>query len=91
MTTITIDLPDDLAALLTARASANNTTLKSFAQTVLVDALTDRQIDEARLGPYEPSQSEQLMLEKAEADIAAGRWIGNAEVFTKVRATLSRD
>jgi predicted transcriptional regulator len=91
MTTITIDLPDDLAALLTAKASANNTTPKSFAQTVLVDELTDRQIDDARLGPYEPSQSEQLVLEKADADIAAGHWVGNSEVFEKVRATLSRD
>jgi hypothetical protein len=91
MTTITIDLPDDLAALLTAKASANNTTPKSFAQTVLVNELTDRLIDDARLGPYEPSLSEQLMLGKAEADIAAERWAGNAEVFTKVRATLCRD
>jgi hypothetical protein len=91
MTTIIIDLPEDVAALLMAKAIANNTTPQSFAQTVLVDELKDRQIDDARLGPYEPSQSEQLMLEKAEADIAAGRWVGNAEVFTKVRATLSRD
>jgi predicted transcriptional regulator len=91
MTTITLDLPDDVAALLSAQAAANDTTPKAYAEAMLVDELIDRLIDDARLGPYEPSKSELLILEKAEADIAAGRWVSHKDVFAKVRASLRRD
>lgn len=91
MTTITIDLPDDVAAFLQAKAFANNTTPQSFAQAILVDEIQDRQVDEAKLDPYEPSPSELLVLGKAEADIAAGHWLDGGAVIAKVRASLRRD
>jgi hypothetical protein len=72
MTTITLDLPDDVAALLSDQAATHDTTPKSYAEVMLVDELIDRLIDDARLGPYEPSKSELLILEKAEADIRRG-------------------
>lgn len=91
MTTITIDLPDEVAAFLQAKAIANNTTSQSFAQAILVDEIQDRQIDESELDPYEPSSLELLVLEEAEADIAAGHWLDSRAVVAKVQASLRRD
>lgn len=91
MTSITIELPDEVAAFLQAKAFANNTTPQSFAQAIVVNEIQDRQIDESKLAPYEPSPLELLVLEKAEADIAAGNWLENRAVMAKFQATLRRD
>jgi plasmid stability protein len=82
MTTITIDLPEDVASDLRAKAANHHMSLEAFVQESVSHFILS---DESGLEPISLMPEEIVALERAKEDLAAGRTFTHEEVMHQIR------
>jgi predicted transcriptional regulator len=87
MTTITIDLPNEVAVQLQTQAASSKKSLEVFLQECVSDfALSD----ESALDPLDLSPEELKAVESARADLTAGRTFTHEQVMSEMRQRHAR-
>jgi predicted transcriptional regulator len=87
MTTITIDLPDQLTKDLNAKATAWQVSLEVVLQEAAQQFLLN---DESQLDPVDLTPDELSALESAREDLAAGRTVSHKDAMAHFARALAR-
>jgi predicted transcriptional regulator len=87
MTTLTINLSDDIVATLDAQATARRITLEAYIQECLADFTLN---DVSQLDPVDLTPDELLALESAREDLAAGRTVSHKDAMAHFARALAR-
>lgn len=89
MTTITIDLPNDVVALLAEQARLSRTSINELAQSFVVRGLEEEEDVEERWDPS-LTPDDIAAIEEGLADIAAGRVHSVEDVMLDVQLIIDR-
>jgi predicted transcriptional regulator len=87
MTTMTINLSDEVVTSLSAQATARRISLEAYIQECLSDFAFD---DESQLEPLDLMPEERVALESACADLASGKTVSHQDAMAHFRAALTR-